>query len=355
MNKRLREYGIEIGTLTPGPLNSITDVPDVMVGHTTIIDDSQGCARTGVTAIVPHKGNCFRQKVEAAVHVINGYGKAVGLAQITELGCLEAPILLTNTLNVGLAADALVEYILLTNPAARSINPVVAECNDGRLNEIEKRFVRKEHVFHALKSAAGGPVSEGNVGGGTGMICYGYKGGIGTASRVIQYCGREYSVGVLVQANFGRPENLMIVGVPVGRMLPRPGCNESGDGSVVVIVATNAPLDARQLGRVARRASFGLARTGSVASHGSGDFVIAFSTTMQEQAGSTGLLERTRLANDGKIMSLLFQAVVESTEEAVYNALFAAEDMIGRSGIKVRALPVEEVVNLIRSTAANPK
>lgn len=343
MGKRLRDWGIILPGLPPGKLNAITDVRGVGVGHCTVIEGDS--IRTGVTAVLPHPGNLFVHKVPAAVEVINGFGKAVGLSQVKELGEIETPIILTNTLSVGVALDALVEYKLERNPEIGrkfpTVNGVVAECNDGFLNDIRARAVTRRHVRAAIAAAGTGLPREGNVGAGTGMSSFDHKGGIGTSSRVAE----PYTVGVLVLSNFGRWPQLKIAGVPVGQLLP--GSQPAGQeqGSIVIIVATDAPLDARQLGRLARRAGFGLARTGSVAGHGSGDFVIAFSTGVNCQAVDHDRLAAERLRDDK--LDPLFQATVEATEEAILNALFAAEAMEGRDGNSRKALPVADILEIL--------
>jgi len=359
---RAREVGVIPGILPVGPLNSITDVAGVKVGHTTLIRGDN--VRTGVTAILPHEGNIFREKVPGAILVGNGFGKLMGSTQVNELGEIETPILLTNTLNVARAADALVEYMLSLpgNEEVRSVNPVVAETNDGFLNDIRGRHVGREEVLAALRKASAGPVEEGSVGAGTGTIAFGFKGGIGTSSRALPKSLGGYTVGVLVQTNFGGV--LTINGVPVGRELGRyylkeqlevePAKSLSGappteEGSVIVIVATDAPLDARNLRRLAARALLGLARTGSVMSNGSGDYVIAFSTA-EEVRIRAGERERHRqvklLTNDA--LSPLFLAVIEATEEAVYNSLFRATTVKGRDGHLVEALPIERTLEIMR-------
>jgi D-aminopeptidase len=332
---RARDVGVRIGVLPPGPLNAITDVAGVAVGHATVIRGED--VRTGVTAVLPHTGNLFRQKVPGAVFVGNGFGKLAGSTQVNELGEIETPILLTSTLNVPRVADALIDYMLGLpgNEDVQSINPLVAETNDGRLNDIRGRHAGRDQVFAAIRSAHGGPVEEGSVGAGTGTVAFGFKGGIGTSSR---RAGR-YTVGALVQTNFGG--DLMIAGVPVGRQLAH-GSKDSGDGSVIIVIATDAPVDARNLRRMAARAMMGLARTGSSASNGSGDYAIAFSTTRGEPA---------TLANDA--VSPLFLAVIEATEEAILNSLFRATTVTGR-GRTVEALPLDRTLDILRRHGALP-
>jgi D-aminopeptidase len=351
---RPRDLGLINGTLPTGPLNAVTDVAGVRVGHATVVEGDS--IRTGVTAILPHGGNLYRDRVPAAIHVGNGFGKLIGFTQVAELGELETPILLTCTLCVWRAADAMVTQ-LLAQPGmnqVRSINPVVGETNDGYLlNAIRSHPIGERHVLAALNGAAGGPVAEGSVGAGTGTIAFGWKGGIGTASRVAVAADSSWTIGVLVQTNFGG--DLMILGVPVGRLLGRDGVSPAPDpqgprGSIMIVVATDAPLGRRNLERLASRAIMGLARTGSVAGNGSGDYVIAFSThpAVRRPAGAVRL-STSEIGNDA--MTRLFQGTVEATEEAVYNSLFAATTVTSRGGT-VQALPVEEVVRLLRAHGA---
>lgn len=361
--------GIRIGQFPTGPLNAITDVGGVRVGHVTLISGDgplipgSGPIRTGVTAILPHGDNLFQDKVPAAIHVINGFGKCIGQEQIDELGTLEGPIALTNTLNVGLVTNAIISWSIRENPDiginTATVNPVVGECHDGYLNDIQGRHVRAEHVIAAIDSAAYGLVPEGNVGGGTGMSAFGFKGGIGTSSRVTSDDFGGWTVGVLVQANFGRRDQLRIDGVPVGLLLegrdeaskssaltPQPSTLAPELGSIIMVVATDAPLLDRGLRRLARRAGIGLARTGSIAGNGSGDYVIAFSTATScriphDPPGLTHALEI--VVEDGPAIDALFQATVEATEEAILNALFKAETMVGRDGHVREALPLDRV------------
>jgi len=318
----------------------------VRVGHTTLIQGSD--VRTGVTAMCPHQGNVYAERVIAAVHTINGFGKPIGFEQVRELGLLETPILLTNTLSVGLAAGALVRWVLERNPEARSVNPVVGECNDSYLNHIRGLHVRPEHVFLALENASVGPVEEGSVGAGTGMSCFGFKGGVGTASRRLPEEDGCYTVGLLVVANFGRREDLRVAGVPVGQRLVNWQEDEGQAGSIMMVLATDAPTTARQLKRIARRAGLGLARVGSLAGNSSGDFVIAFSTAQRVPRMERELTRCLVCLNeDHPIINLLFQATVEATEEAVLNALFAAETMRGYAGHIRQALPIQSVVEWV--------
>ncbi len=312
---RAREAGVITGTLPTGKLNAITDVPGVKVGHTTLIKGDN--VRTGVTAILPHSGNLFREKVPGAVFTGNGFGKLAGSTQVNELGEIETPILLTSTLNVPRVADALLDYMLALpgNENVKSINPLVAETNDGTLNDIRGRHVGRDEVFAALRTAHDGPVEEGAVGAGTGTIAFGWKGGIGTASRV----AAGYTIGVLVQSNFGGQL----------RLGPKPPAPPSpADGSIIMVVATDAPVDHRNLQRMAARTIWGLARTGSTGSNGSGDYAIAFSTNR----ASSKLLTNDEI-------SPLFQAVIEATEEAIYNSLFKATTTTG-NGHTIQALPI---------------
>lgn len=349
--KDLRAYGVTIGVLQPGTSNAITDVPGVLVGHKTLINGDD--VRTGVTAVLPYRGNIFQQKVPAAIHVGNGFGKLAGSTQVEELGNLETPIILTNTLSVPIAADALIDFTFSfdANKDVQSVNTVVGETNDGYLNDIRGRHVAKRDVLDAIASAHGGAVEQGNVGAGTGTIAFGFKGGIGTSSRKLPSTQGGYTVGVLVQTNFGGVLN--VAGVPVGKALNkyylRDELNDSADGSCMIVVATDAPLSSRNLKRLAKRAMLGLGLTGGIASNGSGDYVIAFSTNASlrvryESTASTR--QMAVLRNDA--MSPLFMATIEATEEAIINSLFHAQDMIGRDGHKVEALPLDEVLPLMK-------
>lgn len=348
---RLRDYGIDPGVMKTGPLNAITDVPGVEVGQVTIIEGER--FRTGVTAIVPHPGNVFTEKCPAAVYVGNGFGKMAGIAQVQELGTLETPVVLTNTLNVAEGIAGVVEYSLERNPGIRSVNAVVGETNDGGLNDIRSRRVTVSDVRSAIDAAASGPVEEGCVGAGTGTVAFGLKAGIGTASRVLPKSLGGYTVGVLVQANFGGV--LDIAGTPIGEMLGNYPCHDAilqdADGSCMIIVATDAPLDSRNLERVAKRAMMGLARTGGIASNGSGDFVLAFSNCEDNLVRSgTKVYEPVLLHNDD--VSALFLATIEATAEAIWNSLFAAETMTGFKGRRVEALDREWAVREILKSSA---
>lgn len=361
---RARDIGVVVGIMPTGPLNAITDVEGVRVGQVTVLEGDG--VRTGVTAILPHPGNPFRERVPAAIVVANGFGKLVGLSQVRELGELETPILLTCTLCVWKAADAMTDW-LLRQPGmegVRSINPVVGETNDGGLNDIRARPIRPEHVTRALETATGGPVEEGAVGAGTGTIAFGWKGGIGTSSRRLPERLGGYTVGVLVQSNYGG--SLTINGAPVGRELRRyafqgeDDAGSSADGSIMIVVATDAPLDPLNLERLANRAVVGLARTGSSMSNGSGDYVIAFSTAPEVRrvqgrssrggttAGEGDQASSTRALVTNDEISPLFQAVAEATEEAIYNSLFRASTTRGVRGNVVEALPLERTLEILR-------
>ncbi|ELR69608.1 L-aminopeptidase/D-esterase [Fulvivirga imtechensis AK7] len=350
-NMRLRDHGIEVGIFKIGKHNAITDVNGVKVGHTTLVGGDS--IRTGVTAIVPHEGNIFQMKVPAAIYIGNGFGKLAGYSQVEELGNIETPVILTNTLSVPIASDALISYTLQTpgNEDVRSVNAIVGETNDGWLNDIRGRHVKQEHVISAIEKASAGEVGEGNVGAGTGTICFGYKGGIGTSSRVIPKSEGGYTVGVLVQTNFGGV--LEIGGVPIAKELNNYPFKDKilndVDGSCMIVVITDAPLDARNLKRLAKRAIMGLAKTGGIASNGSGDYVIALSVAEENFVPYTSdspVQEGKFLKNDA--MSPLFLATIEATEEAILNSLFAAETMMGRDGHTIQALPVDKVVEMMK-------
>jgi D-aminopeptidase len=375
---RAREAGIIVGVLPAGPLNAITDVPGVLVGHTTII--RQENIRTGVTAILPHNGNLFREKVPGAVFVGNGFGKLMGSTQVNELGEIETPILLASTLSVPRVADALMDYMLSLpgNEDVQSVNPLVAETNDGYLNDIRGRHITREDVLAAIKSARSGAVDEGSVGAGTGTVAFGFKGGIGTASRKLPQGLGGSTVGVLVQSNFGGI--LTINGAPVGRELgqyylkdqlgvtspprnrsrPSQGRNPAAaDGSIIMVIATDAPVDSRNLGRMAARAMLGLAKTGSAGTNGSGDYAIAFSTSIEARIRAAANAADRHSARNFKsltndAMSPLFLAVIEATEEAIYNSLFRAQTITGR-GRTVDALPLERTLEIMRKHGALKK
>ncbi|MBI1968225.1 MAG: P1 family peptidase [Gemmatimonadetes bacterium] len=346
---RARDMGIVVGILPPGPLNAITDVAGVRVGHVTLARGDS--INTGVTAVLPHEGNLFREKVPAAVVVGNGFGKLAGSTQVNELGELESPIILTCTLCVPRAADAVLTYLLGLpgNEDVRSANPVVAETNDGFLNDIRARPIAEADVLEAIRAAAPGPVAEGAVGAGRGTVAFGWKGGIGTASRRLPVRFGGWTVGVLVQSNYGGV--LAIAGAPVGRELGRYYLGgETDDGSIIIVVATDAPLDHRQLERLGRRALAGLARTGSSMSSNSGDYVIVFSTVRPSDGPTASASESLRVRPDNAL-SPLFQAAIEATEEAIYNSLLRAETVRGYRGT-VPALPVDSTVTILKRYGA---
>lgn len=372
---RVRDLGIYESALPCGPLNGITDVPGVAVGHCTVIEGAgaftpgTGPYRTGVTVVVPHPGNLYEDKVAGAAYAINGFGKYTGLEQVRETGSLESPIALTGTLNMPRVADALITLALEANPyigvgfeatgrqGYASVNPVVGECNDGFLNDMHGRRIGEAELRQALASASTGAVAEGTVGGGTGLSCFEWKGGIGSASRRVPDQHGGFTLGVLVQSNFGAAAELVVSGVPVGRHIRPPNARPtntgetSDQGSIVMVIATDAPLDGRQLERISRRAGFGLARTGSTCHSGSGDVVIAFSTGYRiPDRPSTPILMRDTLANEQAAVTTLGQAVVEAIEEAVLNSLFMSETMVGRDGNTRHGLPVEEIAAWVRKT-----
>jgi D-aminopeptidase len=363
---RIREAGVQVGVMPPGPLNAITDVAGVLVGHTTMVRGDD--VRTGVTAILPHGGNLFREKVPGAVFVGNAFGKLAGSTQVNELGEIETPILLTSTLAVPRVADAVLDYMLALpgNEDVQSVNPLVGETNDGYLNDIRSRPIMRDDVLAAIKAARSGPVEEGAVGAGTGTVAFGWKGGIGTASRKLPASLGGYTVGVLVQTNFGGV--LTIAGAPVGRelgryafrdqlegtQLPRTrrSTKDNAGGSCMIVVATDAPVDARNLKRLAARAIMGLARTGSSGSNGSGDYVIAFSTAPELRIRPGDAMRARNVTVLGTVlgneaMSPLFLAAIEATEEAIYNSLFRATTTTGR-GHTVEALPLEKTLEILR-------
>ncbi len=346
-----RALGIQIGVMEPGILNSITDVSGVTVGHTTLIKGDS--VRTGVTVILPHGGNIFQQKVPAAVYVGNGFGKLAGSTQVNELGNLETPVVLTNTLSVPVAMEALIDHTLRQpgNETVYSVNAVVGETNDSYLNDIRGRHVQKSDVLAAISAANAGKVKEGAVGAGTGTVCFGFKGGIGSASRKLPVSLGGYTVGVLVQTNFGGV--LQIDGVPVGEELKKFSFSNqllnNVDGSCMIVVATDAPLDHRNLLRLARRAMLGLGKTGGIASNGSGDYVIAFSTATSVRIphqSDTAVIPVSLLQNEHT--SPLFMAVIEATEEAIIHSLFAATGMKGRNNNTVETLPLEKVLPILK-------
>jgi len=352
---RASDLGLKVGILPTGPLNAITDVAGIEVGHTTIINGDN--VRTGVTAILPHSGDLYRDKVPGAIFVGNGFGKLTGSTQVDEMGEIETPIVLTNTASVPRVADAVTTYILTLpgNENVLSVNPVIGETNDGYLNDIRGRHITPDDVFAAINKAKTGPVEEGNVGAGTGTVAFGWKGGIGTSSRKLPQNLGGYSVGVLVQTNFGGV--LSIAGAPVGQELGRyylhnelqqDNGKDKADGSCMIIIATDAPIDARNLRRLATRAWLGMARTGSAASNGSGDYAIAFSTAPQLRiriSEKSPTRHAELLTNDA--MSPLFLAVIEATEEAIYNSMFRATTMSG-NGHTVEELPIDKTIEILK-------
>lgn len=351
-HKTLREWGFPTGVFETGRYNAITDVPGVTVGHVTCIEGDS--IRTGVTAIVPHQGNIFRNKVPAAIYVGNGFGKLAGMSQVSELGNIETPVILTNTLSVAAGIEGAVRYTLMQpgNEQVRSVNAVVGETNDGRLNKISQMYITPQMVIDAINNAHGGPVEQGNVGAGTGTICFGFKGGIGTSSRVLPASLGGYTIGVLVQTNYGGI--LEIDGVQVGQRLQKHDFidhvrkAENVDGSCMMVVITDAPLDSRNLERVAKRAMMGMAKTGGIASNGSGDYVIAMSVAPGNLIDDEAkYITSTVLANSE--MSSIFAATIEATAEALWNSLFMADPMSGRDGYHVDALPVERVLEMLRN------
>jgi D-aminopeptidase len=363
---RVRDLGVQVGVLPPGPLNAITDVAGVKVGQTTLIRGEN--IRTGVTAVLPHGGNLYKERVPGAIFLGNAYGKLAGSTQVNEMGEIETPILLTATDSVPRVADAVVTYVfsLKGNENVLSVNPLVGETNDGWLSDIRSRPIAPEDVFAAINNASAGPVEEGVVGAGTGTVAFGFKGGIGTSSRRLPASLGGYTVGVLVQTNFGG--NLIVAGVPIGNELGQfypksssdgnkaPGSGarpETVDGSCMIVVATDAPMDHRNLSRLAARAMMGLARTGSSGSNGSGDYVIAFSSSPEVRivAGDGVYRPKELLGNES--MSPLFEAVIEATEEAIYNSMFRAHDVSG-NGHTVKALPLQETIDLLRKHNAIP-
>ncbi len=351
-HKTLREWGFPTGIFETGRYNAITDVPGVTVGHVTLIQGDS--VRTGVTAVVPHQGDLFRHKVPAAVYVGNGFGKLAGVTQVRELGNIETPIVLTNTLSVAAGIEGVVRYTLMQpgHEDVRSVNAVVGETNDGRLNDIRGMHVTPQMVVDAINNAHGGPVEQGCVGAGTGTICFGFKGGIGTSSRVLPQSLGGYTVGVLVQTNYGGI--LEIDGVQVGQKLHKHDFinhvrrSENVDGSCMMIVITDAPLDSRNLERVAKRAMMGMAKTGGIASNGSGDYVIALSVAPENLIDSQSKTITSTVLANGE-MSPIFAATIEATAEALWNSLFMADPMTGKGGYHVDALPVEQVLEMLRN------
>jgi D-aminopeptidase len=363
---RLRDLGITIGRLPTGQLNAITDVQGVRVGQTTLIDGDgtlhvgHGPVRTGVTAIHPHEGSAWEQRVPASIEILNGAGEITGRSLVDEYGVLSSPILITNTLSVGEVHRATVDWMVREHPEIGPedwVAPVVAETYDGHLNDTAGQHVSRDHVFAALASATSGPVEEGNVGGGTGMMLFGLKGGNGTSSRVVEIGAENYTVGVFIQGNCGALDDLLIAGVPVGREL-RPWVNEqrsirvaerNHDGSIIIVIATDAPLSDRQLRRLGKRGMLGLSRVGSIAHHGSGDLLLAFSNAPENRVRGNDtqpVIDRRQLSD--AFINPLFQATVEATEEAIINAMVAADTMVGRDGNVVFSLPHEQLTEIMQ-------
>jgi D-aminopeptidase len=346
---RPRDLGLQIGLFQPGKWNAITDVDGVEVGHETIIISDN--IRTGVTIIKPHGGNLFKEKVMAAVHVVNGFGKALGFTQVEELGTIETPIGLTNTLNIFNVANAIIDYMILDNPSIRSVNPIVGETNDSGLNDIQGRHVKKIHVLKAIQNTKSGPVGEGSIGAGTGTRALGFKGGIGTSSRLLPKEIGGFTVGVLVQTNFGG--SLMINGAPVGRELKKSPFSsnipyDGEEGSCMIVIATDAPLANRNLKRMAERVSHAFGRVGAYSSNGSGDYAIIFSTYRPEYQDDK-MISSKELKNS--LMNGLFMATVEATEEAIINSLFMAESISSKYG-KSQALPIDETMKILKKYKA---
>ena len=357
---RARDIGLAPGIYEPGPHNTITDVAGVRVGHSTIIHGEgrhrpgEGPVRTGVTAILPRAGNVFEDRVVGGGFVLNGAGEVSGLTQVLEWGQIETPILLTNTLAVGAVSEATVQHMVETYPEigreADVIIPVVGECDDSWLNDIAGRHVRKQHVYEAFETATDGPVQEGSVGAGTGMMTCGFKSGIGTSSRRLPQADGGFTFGVLVMSNFGMMEDLRLDGLPVGRILaPRFASLETRtriQGSIIAIAATDAPLHTHQLNRLSKRVALGIGRAGSYACHGSGEIVVAFTTANTIPRHSDTMIYRMNVLMDER-MNPLYQAAVEATEEAIVNSLCAADEMVGLDDRKAPAMPLDEVIRLI--------
>ena len=346
MRKRIRDYGVTFGDFPTGKNNLITDAPGVRVGHYTLIKDEPSIARTGLTVILPHDMDIYDFPVFASSFIINGFGKSIGLMQIEEMGTIETPIVITTTLNVGKIADSVVSYILKNHPDVISLNPVVLECNDARLNDSKMRWLGEEELFKALENLSGGMFELGSVGAGTGMVAFGFKSGIGSSSRVIKLSesDKTYHLGVLVVPNCGRRKDLMIKGVEIGKHFED---EEEPKGSIIMIIATDAPLIPRQLRRLCVRATHGLARTGAKSTNHSGDVVLAFSNSMKIPRKRASL-ELTYIPDDTDLFQKLLDATVEAVEEAIIDALFTAETMTGVKGRKYEALPVRKVLNLMK-------
>jgi D-aminopeptidase len=352
---RLRDLGVAVGRLPAGPLNAVTDVPGVRVGHCTVswggpdLPSGSGPARTGVTAIFPHAGDLWHERVVAGAHTANGVGEIIGISAVREWGLIETPVLLTNSQSAGAVYDATVRWIMDHEPLAGiedAVMPVVGECDDGLLNDLRGMHVREEHVRAALDAAAAGPVAEGCAGAGAGMTCYDFKAGIGTSSRRVHAHGRPFTVGVLALTNFGVRHRLSVDGVPVGRDITDLMPLENREGSCIVVLATDAPLTARQCGRLAGRCALGLAATGSYASDGSGEIMLAFTTAHRVPRAAAEPLAITSVSNDQ--MSELFEAAVDATAESVCNALTAATTTVGRAGNVAYELPLDRLVDSLR-------
>jgi D-aminopeptidase len=340
MNQKLRDYGINLGHLPTGSHNTITDVTGVKIGHVTL---DSGSIKTGVTAILPHSGNLFQEKLVAACHVINGFGKAAGLVQVEELGTIESPIILTNTLSVGIAHRAVVDYMLEKNEdigdTTGTINPIIGECNDGVLNEIRKPTITSKHILEAIKSADVNFL-QGNVGAGTGMVCYDLKGGIGSASRIVELGGERFTIGILVLSNFGSMEDLMIRGNPIGGKI-KEELAQAGDGkdkgSIMVILATDIPLSSLQLKRLLKRTQSGIARTGGYTGNGSGEVAIGFTTANKVYHYEKNAFVNHKVIQED-LLDMVFKGTVEATEEAVLNSLISSNTVLGRNDTKIHSL-----------------
>ena len=350
--QRLRNLGLAVGILPPGPMNAITDVPDLRVGQETLIEDGPAVLRTGVTAIVPGSGAFWGWNVFAGFHSFNGFGEMCGAIWVTESGLLTSPVVLTSTYSIGVARDALLAYPELRGHPERFHEPVVGETNDGVLNDGVGGPIEARHVMSAIDGASAGPVPEGNVGGGTGMICHEFKGGTGTASRLVHAAGGQFTVGVLVQANYGMRADLRVDGVPVGRAIgygdvpAPPPLGRPAGGSIVIVIATDAPLLPVQCQRLARRAVVGLGRAGGIGANGSGDLIMALSTGNSPEPRAERIIEGLRMVPHHE-MDEIFLGVIEATEEAILNALTAAETMTGRDGATAHALPLDRVVEIV--------
>lgn len=344
MRKRLRDFGIKIGNFPTGSKNLITDVSGVKVGNFTLIKDEPSIARTGLTLLTPHEKDIYDENIFASTFVINGFGKSIGTIQIEETGLLESPIVITTTLNVGKIADALISNIISEHNDLITFNPVILECNDGKLNDSRRRWLSEKELENALKNLSD-TFELGAVGAGTGMVAFGFKSGIGSSSRIVERDGQKYTVGVLTVPNFGRRSDLMIKGVEIGKILE--GKDEKPFGSIIIVVATDAPLIPKQLKRLCIRATHGLARTGAKSTNHSGDVVLAFSNAIKIPRKPSSTIEIKYIPDNLPIFQDLMDAVVEATEESILDALFTAEDMKGFNGNEYKALPVEEILNFL--------